>query len=69
MKNRFLAVEDHSNLVKDTHTNSILNDDYDGFQAFKAKKAREKQVDARLDMLDEKLSSIFEMLQTLTEKK
>lgn len=66
---RYIAVEDHDNLVKDTTTNSVLNADYDGFQAFKSKKEREKQVDERLNILDDKLSEIFSMLHKLTEDK
>ena len=66
---RYIAVEDHNNLVKDVTSNSILNSDYDGFQAFKSKKAREQLVDTRLDMLDDKISGIYEMLQKLTEDK
>lgn len=66
---RYIAVEDHDNLVKDTATNSVLNADYDGFQAFKSKKEREKQVDERLNILDDKLSEIFSMLHKLTEDK
>ena len=69
MSNRYLEVEDHKELVKDTLTNSILNADRDAFKQFKAKKAKEQAIENRFKELDTKISGIYEMLETLLENK
>lgn len=69
MSNRYLEVEDHKELVKDTLTNSILNADVDAFKQFKAKKAKEQAIENKFKSLDVKISGIYEMLKTLTENK
>ena len=68
LSDRLLAVQDHNNLVKDGASNAVLNDDYDGFQAFKSKKERETLIDNKLADLDEKMEMIFQALVTLQAK-
>lgn len=65
---RLITIQDHQNLVKDGITNAVLNNDYDGFQAFKLRKEKEELVNNRLDSLDAKMNMILDAITTLTGK-
>jgi len=72
---RFLKVEGHSYLVRDTKTNAIINNDKKGHEQYLAlKRAKSKEIDKVKDLEDDiqdlksDLSDIKSMLGQLLDK-
>lgn len=68
MDNRYLKVEGHSYLVRDSHSNAIVNLDKSGYDTYKnlrRAKGREKE---RLEKLENDVSEIKDLLRQLIEK-
>ena len=62
MDDRYLKVEGHSFLVRDSRTNAIVNRDkqgYDSYKNLKRAKSREKE---RLDKLENDVTEIKDLL-------
>lgn len=68
MDDRYLKVEGHSFLVRDSRTNAIVNRDkqgYDSYKNLKKAKSREKE---RLDKLENDVTEIKDLLIQLINK-
>tara|TARA_B100001142_G_C13977536_1_gene517412 strand:- start:275 stop:487 length:213 start_codon:yes stop_codon:yes gene_type:complete len=68
MDNRYLKVEGHSFLVRDSQTNAIVNRDrngYDTYRNLRIAKGKEKE---RLDKLENDVSEIKDLLIQLVNK-
>lgn len=66
---RYLKVEGHSYLVRDTESNAIINRDrgsYDHYKKLRRTRGNEKE---RLDRLENDVSEIKELLRQLIDKK
>ncbi len=68
-KDRYIKVQDHEGLVKDSVGNAVLNSDTDAFDRFKAKRRKEKETEERLNNMEQQMTSIHDMLTLLLEKK
>ena len=68
MDDRYLKVEGHSFLVRDSQTNAIVNRDkqgYDSYKNLRKAKGREKE---RLDRLENDVNEIKDLLIQLINK-
>jgi hypothetical protein len=68
MDNRYLKVEGHSYLVRDSRSNAIVNLDKNGYESYKnlrRVKGREKE---RLEKLEHDVGEIKDLLRQLLEK-
>jgi len=58
MDNRYLRVEGHNNLVRDTSTNGIINTDKNGYRSYvELRKAKNKNLN-RIDKIESDLNSL-----------
>ena len=58
MDNRYLKVEGHNNLVRDTNTNGIINTDKNGYNAYvELRKIKNKNLN-RVDKIESDLNSL-----------
>jgi hypothetical protein len=70
LDNRYVKVQDHNDLVKDSVGNAVLNSDTDAFELFKFKRDKERKTEERLSNIEDKMADIFTALsQLLIEKK
>ena len=68
MDNRYLKVEGHSYLVRDSRSNAIVNLDKNGYDSYKnLKRAKGRERD-RIDRLENDISEIKDLLRQLIEK-
>ena len=58
MDNRYLKVEGHNNLVRDTSTNGIINTDKTGYRSYiELRKVKNKNLN-RIDKIESDLNSL-----------
>jgi len=74
--NRFLKVQEHDGLVRDSITGAIINVDENSYKKYKSERNTEKQrlekelvrenrlntLEKKVDMVEEKLNKILELL-------
>lgn len=65
----YKKIVDKDNLIKDTKSNAVLNIDNMSLLAYKKSKAKHKQVDERINRLEDSLYRIEEMLTILIGQK
>lgn len=66
-----VKVEEHDNLVRDMHSNAILNTDNRALHAYKNRKKQTQKIDdmeGRMNDMDERLINIENLLFSLNEK-
>jgi len=68
MTNRFMKIQGHPGMVKDTVTNTILNVDRDTIVRKKAELKRLKEKDDEIASLKNDVSELKNMLHQLLEK-
>ena len=69
LDNRYIKVQDHDDLVKDSVANAVLNSDIDAFKRFKSKRDKERRNDERISNMENKMAKMHDMLVQLLEKK
>ena len=62
MDNRYLKVEGHSYLVRDSKTNAIVNKDKQGYDSYKNLRRAKGKEKERLDKLENDVSEIKDLL-------
>lgn len=65
-QDKLIKIQDHDDLVKDPNANAILNQDVDGFNRFKMKRMKEKQMEDRLDSLENSVDAILAAITALS---
>ncbi len=68
MDNRYLKVEGHSYLVRDSKTNAIVNKDKQGYDSYKNLRRAKGKEKERLDKLENDVSEIKDLLIQLINK-
>ena len=68
MENRYLIVEGHSFLVRDSQTNAIVNRDRNGYDTYKNLRIAKGKEKERLDKLENDVSEIKDLLIQLVNK-
>ncbi len=68
MDNRYLKVEGHSFLVRDSQTNAIVNRDRNGYDTYKNLRIAKGKEKERLDKLENDVSEIKDLLIQLVNK-
>ena len=68
MNNRYLKVEGHSYLVRDSKTNAIVNKDKQGYDSYKNLRRAKGKEKERLDKLENDVSEIKDLLIQLINK-
>lgn len=63
-----VKILDHDNLVRDTKTKAVLNEDLTSLNAYKKQREKLRQKDAEVQSLKEEISEIKSILKTLVEK-
>lgn len=66
---KYIQVEDFSDLVKERNGDAILNSNIESYNSFRNKKLKELETTKRLNELDSKMDNILQMLETLTNDK
>ncbi|WP_292487095.1 hypothetical protein [Methanohalobium sp.] len=67
----YSKVKDDENLIRDENTRAILNTDKEGLRAYRAQKAKYKEMDNMkndIDNIKGEMSEIKSMLKSLLEK-
>ena len=64
----YKGVEGHSNLVRDTSTNAVLNINKDEIRAARKRKLERKQKEQEFDNLKDEVGDIKKMLTQIIEK-
>lgn len=65
LDDRYIKVKDHDDLVKDSAGNAVLNSNVDAFLEFKHKRNKEKEIDKKLNKLENDISSILDILASI----
>lgn len=68
MDNRYLKVEGHSYLVRDTDSNAIVNLDTTGYSTYKNLKRVKGREKERLEKLENDVNEIKDLLRQLIDK-
>lgn len=68
MDNRYLKVEGHSFLVRDSRSNAIVNRDQKGYDTYKNLKRAKSKEKERLDKLENDVNEIKDLLIQLINK-
>jgi|TARA_B100000085_G_C18464769_1_gene480485 hypothetical protein len=68
MDDRYLKVEGHSFLVRDSRTNAIVNRDKQGYDSYKNLKRAKSRERERLDKLENDVTEIKDLLIQLINK-
>ena len=71
MKTNYLKVEEHTDLVRDTQSNAILNKNNDSLSAYKKRKkhfVKISNMDDKMKHMDERLINIENLLSSLAER-
>ena len=68
MDNRYLKVEGHSYLVRDSKTNAIVHKDKQGYDSYKNLRRAKGKEKERLDKLENDVSEIKDLLIQLINK-
>jgi len=71
MKTNYLKVEEHTDLVRDTQSNAILNTNNDSLSAYKKRKkhfVKISNMDDKMKHMDERLINIENLLSSLAER-
>jgi hypothetical protein len=71
MKTNYLKVEEHTDLVRDTQSNAILNTNNDSLSAYKKRKkhfVKVSNMDDKMKHMDERLINIENLLSSLAER-
>jgi len=71
MKTNYLKVEEHTDLVRDTQSNAILNTNNNSLSAYKKRKkhfVKVSNMDDKMKHMDERLINIENLLSSLAER-
>lgn len=68
MKPKIVKILDEENLVRDTRTNAVLNNDTSSLEKYKAKRNREIQLRDDVDHLKQQMTEIEKLLRQLVER-
>ena len=67
-EHRFLKVEGHSFLVRDSYTNAIVNQDKNGYDNYKNLRRQKTKDKERIEQLENDVSEIKDLLIQLINK-
>lgn len=65
---RIVKIEDEETLVRDTHTNAVLNTDMSSLAKYKLKREKDRQMKSDIDNLKSDMTEIKQMLQQLVSR-
>lgn len=65
---RIVKIEDEETLVRDTHTNAVLNTDLSSLAKYKLKREKDRKMRSDIDNLKSDMTEIKQMLQQLVSR-